>query len=74
VLLTSQCLQAENYKPIDQSWLEWFVGFAEGDGSWYVSGTRLYFSVTQKESAILYHIQDTLGFGSVSIDSQGIRR
>jgi hypothetical protein len=29
-----------NYKFIDQSWLEWFVGFSEGDGSWTISNSR----------------------------------
>jgi hypothetical protein len=67
-------LFTSNYKLIDQAWLEWFVGFAEGDASWIVSGTRLFFILTQKEANILYHIQETLGFGSVYIDSKGIAR
>ena len=63
-----------NYKFIDQSWLEWFVGFSEGDASWIISNSRFYFIITQKETAILYHIQETLGFGSVTIDAKGIGR
>jgi hypothetical protein len=63
-----------NYKFIDQSWLEWFVGFSEGDGSWTISNSRLFFIITQKEIAILYHIQETLGFGSVTTDAKGIGR
>jgi len=63
-----------NYKFIDQSWLEWFVGFSEGDGSWMISNSRFYFIITQKETAILYHIQETLGFGSVTTDAKGVGR
>jgi len=59
---------------VSQSWLEWFVGFAEGDGSWIVAGSRLHFTITQKETAILYHIKETLGFGGVVIDSKGVGR
>jgi LAGLIDADG endonuclease len=63
-----------HYKYIDPNWLEWFIGFTEGDGSFVVSGRRLFFVLVQKEVAVLYHIRDVLGFGSVSIDSKGIGR
>lgn len=63
-------LYTKTYKEIDKAWLEWFCGFAEGDGSWIVSGKRL----TQKEVAVLNMIKDTLGFGTVTIDSKGIGR
>lgn len=67
-------LFTKNYKEIDKAWLEWFCGFAEGDGSWIVSGKRLFFILTQKEVAVLNMIKDTLGFGTVTIDSKGIGR
>lgn len=51
---------------IDQDFLEWFVGFTEGDGTFIVSKDRLFFIINQKEERILYHIRTSLGFGSVS--------
>ena len=47
--------------------LTWFIGFVEGDGAiqTYAKGTRVRFVLTQKESAILYHIQKKLGIGTV---------
>lgn len=54
-------------KHIDISFLEWFVGFTEGDGSFIVSNQRLFFIINQKESKILYYIRTNLGFGKVSI-------
>lgn len=50
------------------SFLEWFVGFSEGDGSFIVT-TRgdLLFVITQStaDNQVLYHIQEQLGFGRV---------
>uniref|UniRef100_Q33761 ORF342 n=1 Tax=Allomyces macrogynus TaxID=28583 RepID=Q33761_ALLMA len=45
--------------------LEWFIGFAEGDGAILAFSDRLRFVLTQKEGAILYQIQRVLGFGNV---------
>lgn len=61
-----------NIKPlhknhIESSFLEWFVGFSEGDGRFVVSGNRLFFIINQKEIKILYSIRTHLGFGKVSI-------
>ena len=47
------------------NWLEWFIGFAEGDGCFHVSKKGLHFSIAQDEIYILNHIKDTLGFGKV---------
>lgn len=51
-----------------QSFLEWLVGFAEGDGSFIVNsrGTAI-FVITQytQDIQVLLHIQKTLGFGRV---------
>ena len=61
-----------NIKPlhknkINTSFLEWFIGFSEGDGRFVVSGNRLFFIINQKEIKILYSIRTHLGFGKVSI-------
>jgi len=56
------------HKYIEPNWLEWFIGFVEGDGGIYTYNDRLSFVITQDESAILNHIKDKLGFGSVRFD------
>ena len=54
-------------------WLTWLIGFIEGDGAiqTYAKGRRVRFVLTQKESAILYHIQKKLGIGTVKHFPQG---
>jgi hypothetical protein len=48
--------------------LEWFVGFSEGDGSFLVDEKRgrLFFVITQKDPKLLYAIRKGLSFGSVT--------
>lgn len=56
------------------NWFEdWFVGFAEGDGSFICdrNNKRLFFRIRQKDPKILYQIHDWLGVGSVSDDKDG---
>jgi hypothetical protein len=59
-------ININNLKP---NFLEWFVGFAEGDGSFYVknekNGPRVIFEVSQKYPQPLYRIKKELGFGTV---------
>lgn len=50
----------------NRGFLSWFVGFAEGDGSFIVSNSRLFFIINQKDPKVLYHIRTNLGFGKVS--------
>jgi len=50
---------------ITESWLTWFIGFAEGDGAIIAFKGRPHFVLTQKEKVILDHIQSTFGFGAV---------
>lgn len=52
---------------IPAHFLEWFVGFAEGDGSFLVSRGRLFFILNQKDVRTLRRIRSVLGFGKVSI-------
>ena len=54
-------------KRVNQDFLQWFIGFIEGDGSFIVSKNRLSFIINQKEERILYHIKTYLGVGKVSI-------
>jgi len=59
----------QHKKKISKSFLEWFIGFTEGDGSFIVSKNKVYFDITQNISDIqvLYHIKKELGFGKVLI-------
>lgn len=51
---------------IDTLFLEWFIGFVEGSGTFIVSNQRLFFIINHKEERILYYIRTKLGFGKVS--------
>lgn len=52
---------------LSSNWLQWFIGFAEGDGAILVdvNASRPRFVLTQKEPGILYHIHSMFGFGTV---------
>lgn len=66
-------LENGKYKEVPQDFLEWFVGFFEGDGSLVLNSRQdLTFVISQDAGNIqvLEKIQKTLGFGSVI--SQGI--
>lgn len=55
-------------KPVSRDFLEWFVGFFEGDGSLTVNSRKhLSFIITQSSNhvQVLEYIQKTLGFGCV---------
>lgn len=52
-------------KLISNEWLTWFIGFTEGDGAILTTKGKARYVLTQKEGAILYHIQEVLGFGTV---------
>lgn len=55
-----------------QRFLEWFLGFIEGDGyfGYYVDGTqkRLQFAIGQTDIVLLQKVRSELGFGKVSSD------
>lgn len=60
----------EHKKKNDLLFLEWFVGFTEGDGCFVVrkdgQKTRLVFEILQKDPQLIYKIRTTLGYGRVS--------
>ena len=66
-------LYGNDAKHLCNNWLTWFIGFVEGDGAiqTYANNTRVRFVLTQKESAILFHIQKKLGLGTVKHFPQG---
>lgn len=60
----------EHKTSIDSTFLEWFLGFFEGDGSFIVSrpkvgSLRLFFILTQDEIQVLHRLRTKLGFGRV---------
>jgi hypothetical protein len=52
-------------KQIRNEWLTWFIGFSEGDGAILINKGKALFVLTQKEGAILHHVQEVLNFGTV---------
>lgn len=51
--------------------LIWFIGFVEGDGSFFYikKSKQMVFSLTQKDSLILKEIQTQLKFGTIQASS-----
>lgn len=62
----------QHKKKINKKFLEWFIGFTEGDGSFIVSKDKVYFDITQsmEDIQVLYYIKKELGFGKVMIRSE----
>ncbi len=55
-----------NNKNLSKDWLNWFIGFSEGDGSFIIDNrNNLQFVITQKDIKILEMIKNTLNFGRV---------
>ena len=61
---------------INKHFLEWFIGFTEGDGSFIVSKEKVYFDITQniEDVQVLYYIQKELGFGKILLRKEEHRR
>ena len=60
-------LLPQHKRKIKQSFLEWFVGFSEGDGSFIcTTNKRNIFIINQKHIKVLTHLRSELGFGRVS--------
>lgn len=62
-----------NYDP---AFLDWFIGFTEGDGCFAVDAKvgRASFIITQKDPKVLYLIKQSLGFGVVNLHADGYYR
>ena len=56
-------------KKLNQRFLEWFIGFTEGKGSFIILKNKVYFGITQNldNIQVLYDIKKQLGFGKVLI-------
>jgi hypothetical protein len=65
-----------NLKQPSREFLEWFIGFSEGEGSFIVAKRGdLSFVVVQSTNdiQILNYIKDTLGFGRVVVQSSKLK-
>jgi hypothetical protein len=62
----------QHKKKINRNFLEWFIGFTEGDGSFIISKNKVYFDITKNlnDIQVLYYIKKELGFGKVLIRSE----
>jgi hypothetical protein len=55
--------QPSHLTEIDISFLQWFIGFSEGKGSFELS--KLAFVINQKDPKLLFKIKKKLGFGRI---------
>lgn len=65
-----QTAQPDHIQLKDTKFLQWFIGFSEGDGCFLISKNRCSFIINQKEIALLYNIRTRLGFGKVTLYTQ----
>ncbi len=65
----NHCFLPEHKKNINSSFLEWFIGFTEGNECFCSriadNRSRLSFEIVQKDAKLMYKIRTTLGFGMV---------
>lgn len=50
---------------VDNEWLDWFIGFIEGDGAILGYNKRCSLIITEKDISILIKIKDKLGIGKI---------
>ena len=63
-------VKPEHKTLLDIGFLEWFIGFTEGDGSFHFHQNRPVFVINQADLGLLRQIRTTLGFGVVSTFKQ----
>ena len=53
--------------PMTESFLIWFIGFVEGDGSFFIHSARsqMVFSISQKDKRVLEKVQKQFEFGQI---------
>lgn len=55
----------KNNKQVSKDFLEWFIGFTEGDGCFLIKEGRPVFVINQADLGVLNFISSSLGFGLV---------
>jgi hypothetical protein len=63
-------VKPQHKSSLNIDFLEWFIGFTEGDGSFHFHSDRPVFVINQTDLEVLYRIRTTLGFGVVSTFTQ----
>nr|AOC61488.1 putative LAGLIDADG homing endonuclease [Rhexinema sarcinoideum] len=66
--------QPKHIKTKNSSFLEWFVGFSERDGSFIVFKKKCFFMINQKNIQLLYKIKKYLGFSQVICYTQNSQK
>ncbi len=54
-----------NFIKIDKDWLDWFIGFTEGDGAILSYNNQCTYVLTQKDTKILEEIHNKFNFGYI---------
>lgn len=64
--------KALHKKKLNKKFLEWFIGFTEGNGSFVVLNNKVYFDISLNidNIQVLYYIKKELGFGKVLIKKE----
>nr|YP_007890175.1 putative site-specific DNA endonuclease [Pleodorina starrii]AFY64416.1 putative site-specific DNA endonuclease [Pleodorina starrii] len=60
-------------EPQERVFLEWFIGFSEGDGSFFIKDNRCVFVINQADGLVLNKIRTFLGFGVLQSYKQNNR-
>lgn len=76
ILNTFNNAKPNHIKKYEINFLYWFVGFAEGDGSFVFNklNKQNSFIITQKDPKVLYYLRKNLGFGKVYLCKDGYYR
>ena len=69
--LNASLFNNSDRRSFNTSFLQWFVGFVEGDGSTKIYNNQFAFVIVQKELYILIKIRAILGFGKFSVRKDG---
>jgi hypothetical protein len=62
-------VKPDHIKSYNNEYLNWFVGFSEGDGNFIINykNNKISFIISQKDPKVLFNIKKNLGFGKVSL-------
>ena len=77
IIIYNKIIKLLNLPLLDKNFINWFIGFVEGDGSFIINHRNdLIFVITQetKYDYILYYIQEKLGYGKVIKQSKTTMR
>lgn len=72
------CMYSHQRLNVEQSFVEWFVGFTDGDGNFSFSKQKSSFGFTFKlaqskyNARLLYYVKNKIGYGSVTNDGKNL--